>query len=257
MAARLVLFIGSVTLLLLPFRSVSDPDNQFCPAAPEHGESACGSTSQKGVYKVRGHPFSTNTRRVLAVLHEKGLTFESVHVELKDGEHKKEPFLSLNPFGQVPAFEDGDLKLFESRAITQYIAQKHMEEGTQLLSHEDKEIAIIRLWMEVEAHQFDPLASKLTWEQMIKPMYGIPTDPEAVKESESKLAKVLDVYESRLAQSKYLGSDSFTMADLHHLPNIEYLSGTPTKKLFEERPHVSSWVAEITGRPAWKKAQKF
>ena len=98
--------------------------------------------------KVFGHAASTATRRVLLTLHEKNLDFELVHVELKDGEHKKEPFLSRNvsiyiltmsfetrpttfdkswsgswmfffvfdwclqPFGKVPAFEDGDLKLF-------------------------------------------------------------------------------------------------------------------------------------------------
>jgi len=46
--------------------------------------------------KVFGHPASIATRRVLIALHEKNLDFELVHVELKDGEHKKEPFLSRN-----------------------------------------------------------------------------------------------------------------------------------------------------------------
>lgn len=46
--------------------------------------------------KVYGHAASTPTRRVLIALHEKNLNFEFVHVDLKDGEHKKEPFLSLN-----------------------------------------------------------------------------------------------------------------------------------------------------------------
>ena len=46
--------------------------------------------------KVFGHAASTATRRVLLTLHEKNLDFELVHVELKDGEHKKEPFLSRN-----------------------------------------------------------------------------------------------------------------------------------------------------------------
>ncbi|VVA94193.1 unnamed protein product [Arabis nemorensis] len=46
--------------------------------------------------KVFGHASSTPTRRVLIALHEKNLDFEFVHVDLRDGEHKKEPFLSLN-----------------------------------------------------------------------------------------------------------------------------------------------------------------
>ncbi|PIN18085.1 Glutathione transferase [Handroanthus impetiginosus] len=62
--------------------------------------------------KVHGSFVSTATMRVLACLNEKGLDYEFVPVDFAVGEHKKEPFLSLNPFGQVPAFEDGDLKLF-------------------------------------------------------------------------------------------------------------------------------------------------
>ncbi|XP_059664305.1 glutathione S-transferase PARB-like [Cornus florida] len=75
--------------------------------------------------KVHGSVFSTAAMRVFATLHEKELPYELVPVDLRAGEHKTEPFLSLNPFGQVPAFEDGDLKLFESRATTQYIAHSY------------------------------------------------------------------------------------------------------------------------------------
>ncbi|KAL1216571.1 Glutathione S-transferase F4 [Cardamine amara subsp. amara] len=206
-------------------------------------------------YKVHGHPLSTNTTRVLAVLIEKELSYEPVTVDLQKGEHKREPFLSLNPFGQIPVFEDGNVKLCESRAITQYIAYVHSSRGTQLLnlrSHET--MATLTMWMEIEAHQFDPPASKLTWEQVIKPLYGLQTDQTVVKENEANLEKVLNVYEKQLEKSVFLASDSFTLVDLHHLPNIQYLLGTPTKRLFENRPKVRKWVKDITSREAWKMA---
>ncbi|XP_013610598.1 PREDICTED: LOW QUALITY PROTEIN: glutathione S-transferase F3 [Brassica oleracea var. oleracea] len=185
--------------------------------------------------KVFGHATTTSTRRVLLTLHEKNLDYELVNVELKDGEHKKEPFLSRNPFGQVPAFEDGDLKLFESRAITQYIAHRYEGQGTNLLPADSKNIAhyaTMSIGTEVEAHQFDPAAKA---------------------EEEAKLARVLDVYEARLKEFKYLAGETFTLTDLHHIPVIQYLLGTPTKKLFTERPRVNEWVAEITKRPASQK----
>lgn len=141
----------------------------------------------------------------------------------------------------------------ESRAITKYLAQEYADKGTQFKCGDSKTAAIIGVWMEVEAHQFDPAAAKLTWELAIKPRYGLNTDTAIVEEHEAKLAKVLDVYEIRLAQSKYLGCDCFTLADLHHLPNIQYLLGTQAKKLFDSRPHVSAWVDAITARPAWSK----
>lgn len=46
--------------------------------------------------RVHGTPFSTAVGRVLATLYEKELEFELVAVDMKAGEHKKEPFLSIN-----------------------------------------------------------------------------------------------------------------------------------------------------------------
>ncbi|XVF21934.1 hypothetical protein REPUB_Repub12eG0131800 [Reevesia pubescens] len=204
--------------------------------------------------KVHGHPLSAPTRKVLVCLYEKEVEFEFVPVNMGAGEHKSENFLSLNPFGQVPAFEEGDFKLFESRAITQYIAHEYADKGTQLLlPGSNKSMAVLQLWKEVEAHHFDPASSKLVWELVSKPIFGMVTDTAVVEENEAKLAKVLDVYETRLAQSKYLACDSFTLADMHHVPNIQGLLGSPAKKLLDSRPHVSAWVADITARPAWSK----
>ncbi|KAB1202932.1 Glutathione S-transferase [Morella rubra] len=203
--------------------------------------------------KLYGSPVSTATTRVLVTLYEKEVEFEFVPIDMRAGEHKKDSFLAINPFGQVPAFEDGDLKLFESRAITKYVAHQYADKGTQLKCGDMKTTAMILVWMEAEAHQFDPAASKLAWELAIKPLFGMVTDNAAVEEHEAKLVKVLDVYESRLSQSKYLACDCVTLADLHHLPNIQYLLGTQAKKLFDCRPHVCKWVADITARPSWLK----
>ncbi|GJW25225.1 glutathione S-transferase-like protein [Tanacetum coccineum] len=106
-------------------------------------------------------------------------------------------------------------------------------------------MAIVAVWIEVESQRFDPPTYKLLWEQMYKPMVGMPIDEAVLEENEKKLSEVLDVYESRLSHSKYLGGDSFTLADLHHLPNMKYLMGTKVKRLFDERPHVSAWAADI------------
>ncbi|WCJ21370.1 Glutathione S-transferase [Euphorbia peplus] len=202
--------------------------------------------------KVHGTPRSVATQRVLVCLEEKGLDYEFCPVNMAAGDHKKQPFLSLNPFGQVPGFEHGDLKLFESRAITQYIARENSQQGINLL-RQGKEMAILGVWLEVEAQNFEPVASQLNWDIIFKPMFGMQTDVAVVEENEAKLASVLDVYESRLAQSKYLGGDSFTLADLHHLPNLQYLLNHQSKKLIDARPHVAAWAADITARQTWAK----
>ncbi|KAL2945436.1 Glutathione S-transferase [Bienertia sinuspersici] len=203
--------------------------------------------------KIHGLAMSSATLRVIAAAYEKELDYELVPVDMKAGAHKQEPFLSLNPFGQIPAYEDGDVKLFESRAITSYIAYTYDGQGTPLVHKDSKQMANVAVWMEAEAHHFDPAAGKLAWELVYKGMFGMQTDDAVVEENEAKLAKVLDVYEKQLGKSKYIGGDSFTLADLHHLPYVQFLSGTKVSYLFDERPHVSAWCKDILARPSWEK----
>ncbi|XP_076885210.1 glutathione S-transferase APIC-like [Bidens hawaiensis] len=201
--------------------------------------------------KVYGSDFSIGTYRVLLCLAEKDIDFELVTVHLASGEHKKPHILARNPFGQIPAFEDGDIKLFESRAIAQYISRTYADKGTCLINMDPKKAALEAVWIEVEAHHFNRATTALMWELCMKQfLFGQNGDEDIVNAEEKKLVSVLDVYEARLSESKYLGGDSFSLADLSHAPMIKHLMGTEMKRVFDAQPHVSAWVADILSRPA-------
>lgn len=91
--------------------------------------------------------------------------------------------------------------------------------------HQSKEMAILRVWLEVVAQKYDPAAPKLIHDLLFKTFFGMTTDSTIMEEYEGKLGKVLDVHEMRLGQSKYLGGDSFTLADLHNPPTLNELMG--------------------------------
>lgn len=79
-------------------------------------------------------------------------------------------------------------------------------------------------------------------------------DESLIKQNEAKLVKVLDVYENKLGSSRYLAGDDFTLADLSHLPNTQFLvEKTDRAELFTSRKNVSRWWDEISSRPSWKK----
>ncbi|GLU07405.1 hypothetical protein SLE2022_243650 [Rubroshorea leprosula] len=61
--------------------------------------------------KLHGAPMSTCTAKVLTCLHEKGIDFEFVPVNLLAGEQKQPSFVAKNPFGLVPVLEDGDFTI--------------------------------------------------------------------------------------------------------------------------------------------------
>src|SRR5580698_648865 len=96
--------------------------------------------------KIYGNPMSTCTRKVLTVLAEKQAKFEFVNVDLGTGGHKKPEYMAAHqPFGQVPALEDGDFKLYESRAMIRYIDE--VVSGQSLTPKEPKARALMEQWI--------------------------------------------------------------------------------------------------------------
>lgn len=55
------------------------------------------------VLKLYGGTFSTSSKLVAVVLHEKEIPFEFINVDLLAREQRKPEHLARNPFGQVPS----------------------------------------------------------------------------------------------------------------------------------------------------------
>ncbi|KAI3464758.1 hypothetical protein Pfo_021421 [Paulownia fortunei] len=205
--------------------------------------------------KVYGPPLSTAVSRVLACLLEKDVPFQLLPVNMAKGEHKKPDYLKIQPFGQVPAFQDESITLFESRAISRYVCDKYANQGNQgLYGANPLGKASIDQWLEAEGQSFNPPSSVLVFQLAFAPRMKIKQDENLIKQNEAKLAKVLDVYDQRLGESRYLAGDDFTLADLSHLPNTQYLvNATDRGDLFMSRKNVERWWGEISSRESWKK----
>jgi glutathione S-transferase len=135
-------------------------------------------------------------------------------VDLSKGAHKSPDFLKLQPFRQVPVLQDGDITLFELRAIVRYPSEKYAGQGTPLLGKSVKDKALVSQWVEVESQNYNPPTSAIVFEKVFGPMFGKPCDEGVGAAQTTKLEKVLDVYESHLATSKLLAGDFFSLADL-------------------------------------------
>ncbi|GER30469.1 glutathione S-transferase [Striga asiatica] len=205
--------------------------------------------------KVHGPPLSTAVSRVLACLLEKDVSFQVLPVNMAKGEHKKPEYLKIQPFGQVPAFQDESITLFESRAISRYICDKYATQGNKgLYGTNPLEKASIDQWLEAEGQSFNLPSSVLVFQLAFAPIMKIKQDEDLIKQNEAKLVNVLDVYEKRLGESRFLAGDEFTLADLSHLPNAHYLvSKTDRGELFTSRKNVERWWGEISSRESWKK----
>ncbi|PPR83201.1 hypothetical protein GOBAR_AA37514 [Gossypium barbadense] len=111
----------------------------------------------------------------------------------------------------------------ESRAIIRYYAEKYKSQGTDLLGKIVEERGQVEIWLEVEAHNFNP------------PIYAL-------------------TLHERLSKNKYLAGDFFSLADLSHLPFTQYLVGQMGREyMITSRKHVSAWWDDISSRPSWQK----
>ncbi|KAE8076749.1 hypothetical protein FH972_015376 [Carpinus fangiana] len=104
--------------------------------------------------------------------------------------------------------------------------------------------------MEVEAHQFHGPATAILHEIIVNPMYGVASNEQTIEREMEKLGKVLDVYEERLSKYKYLAGERYSLADLHHSPNLVYFMKTTKVEAITCRPHVRAWWDAISSRPA-------
>eukprot|EP00271_Cylindrocystis_brebissonii_P023001 TRINITY_DN9183_c0_g1_i2.p1 TRINITY_DN9183_c0_g1~~TRINITY_DN9183_c0_g1_i2.p1 ORF type:complete len:187 (+),score=43.11 TRINITY_DN9183_c0_g1_i2:222-782(+) len=137
---------------------------------------------------ILGHPISTCTKRVLVVLEEKNVTDYTVEtIDVLAGAHKKPEFLAKQPFGQIPVLEDGDISIYESRAMARYVCDKYDGEGTALFGKTPKEKAAVNQWLEVEGQTFNGPISAIVVELVFKKHHGKEADEAKVAEAAAQL----------------------------------------------------------------------
>ena len=192
-----------------------------------------------------GNKITTCTQRILILLEELNLKYELREIDLMDGQQKTPRYLQLQPFGKVPVIVYGDHKLFESRSILRYIAKYNTEDSDLTLQNSP----YVDMWLEVESQNFNPPISKFMYEKIFKKWKDSDAviDETILNSALEELGKVFDVYEHRLQESKYIGGNSFSIADISHIPYLHMLvtSGPEYKIFLKKDPHVYKWYKRM------------
>jgi len=207
-------------------------------------------------FHLIGSPGSTCTQRILTVLAEKGVTdFTIYQPDFMNGEHKKPEHTAKQPFGQIPVLEEGDFRLYESRAISRYLAAKYADKGTKLLPEPTdlKAVAKLEQWFSVELDNYDHFAHDIVEQKLFNVMKGLGTVPEVVDYYTAKFQQKLDIFEGILAKQKYMGGDEFSLVDIFYLPYTQKLFQVGDGALITSRPNVNAWWEKVSTRDSWKK----
>jgi len=201
--------------------------------------------------KLHGYVLSPNVTRVLLVAYELNIPLENVYVTIQDPHIKQADYLSKQPFGQIPLYEESSgFTVFESRAIARYLDITHG--GTLGGSKDPKKYAAIESWSSAELSSFNPAAVVLNFHLIWNPN----PNAEVIAENKKKLSATLDVYEKQLAKHPYLAGDEYTLADLYHVPLVGAILIKTAPELLEGRPNVKAWVDRLAARPSSQKIYK-
>jgi glutathione S-transferase len=109
-------------------------------------------------YYGAGSPY---TWRVWLALEHKRIPYERKVLSFSAGDLKKPDFLAINPRARVPAIVDGDITLYESAAIVEYLEEAYPRHGSPLFLDTVRNRALVRRLVCEADNYFAPLAFKL------------------------------------------------------------------------------------------------
>ena len=200
--------------------------------------------------KLYSSGFSPNALRTRAVAFELGLDPEIVDVNIAKGENRTPEYLALNPNGKVPTLVDGDVVLWESRAINGYLASKHPEAG--LYPADPAARALVEQWSNWQAIHLGPSMQKVAFERVMKKLFGRgEADETAIAGDLKTVADLLPVLDAALAGKQWI-TGSLSLADFAVASTFMYRK--PARLGVEAFPNVTAWIERLEARPSWQRA---
>lgn len=204
--------------------------------------------------KIYGHPWSINTRKVLAALAEKGGEAELVFIDVPTGEHMAEAHAARHPFLKIPVLEDGDLVIYETTAILRYLDRAL--DGAALMPSSAVASARAEQWISVAASYFTPLVHPLLIETTFRRHLGGERNAATIEAGRAAMPRPLDVLDAYLASNEYLAGTQFSLADLYWMPYLDYLTHVGEGKAIADRKNLAAWWERVSSRPSWRKVAR-
>jgi glutathione S-transferase len=180
-------------------------------------------TPSSSIIKLYGLERSVYTRIVRLVLEEKSVPYTLEAVEIFGAEGVPHSHLARHPFGRIPVLSHDRLSLYETSAITRYIDEAF--DGPSLQPEEVTRRARMNQIISVlDAYAYRPMVWGVFVQRVRIPLQGGVTNEAEVTQSLIEAAKCLRVLDALHGQAQYLTGNTLSLADLHALPMIRYLT---------------------------------
>ena len=191
---------------------------------------------------------SNFVRTCRLTLEEKGVSYEVVETM----PHAKDQ-LQRNPFGKIPALIHGDVTIFETAAICQYVDAAF--DGPALSPADPVGRAHMHQWISAYADYFDqPMVRHIIIERVLVPRRGGKTDEAKVAAAAELLDGRLEILDTALGRSDYFAGANYSIADMTFLPPVGFFAQMPEARLMEGRDNLKAWLDRCMTRAASQKS---
>jgi len=192
---------------------------------------------------------SPNCRKVLMTLEETGTPYEIRWVDLLAGDQHAPEYRKINPNGKVPAIidrdaGDGPVRLFESGAILQYLA----EQTGQLIPKDPAQRMEALCWVYWQMAGQGPALGQAAHFVSHAPNHGTSVE-YAIERFKREARRLYQVLDDRLAGREWI-VDEFSIADIASFPWVRVAKGQGVD--IDDFPAVRRWSEQIAARPSAK-----
>jgi GSH-dependent disulfide-bond oxidoreductase len=187
-----------------------------------------------------------NGHKVHIMLEECGLPYRVHAIDIGAGEQFAPEFLSVSPNNKIPAITDPDgpggkpISLFESGAILLYLAGKT---GRFLPDDTAGKYEVLQ-WLMFQMGGVGPMLGQAHHFRI----YAPEKIPYAVDRYTNEAKRLYGVMDKRLANSRYLGGEAYSIADIAVFPWLRSWKNQGIE--WNDYPHLKGWFDEIGARPA-------
>ena len=194
--------------------------------------------------------FAPNSRagRIIWLMEELELEYEVNVMPFSKEGLKSDEHRARHALGRVPVLEDGEVMIFESGAIIEYVLTRHKEGGLKPKT-DSPEFPYYLQWFHYCEGMVMPPMNQIVVQTILLPPER--RDENVLKQAKNLLTKSLMMVNANLEDKEYLIGD-FSAADLM-LGHACYMSNR-MGCVTDEMQHIKDYVARISARPAFKKA---
>ena len=191
-----------------------------------------------------------NTRSVRAVwlLEELGIPYELEMHKLGDPAMRSPEYRKVHPMGRVPALEDGDVTIFESGAIVEYVLARHGD-GRMRPKVDAPEFPAYLQWLHYAEGMIMPPVNIIVVETILLPPER--RNDTNVARATKLLGQMLSAVDAHMEGREYLAGE-FSGADIMtgHACTVSRRLGADVS----DKPNVEAYIERCNARPAMQKA---